>query len=71
MQVILKNQKLSEQIQINKLHSIHTGSLFTCWKLFYAVACLKYAIKFFRSLSFLRPANTILVPGIYFLGLVK
>merc|ERR1712226_1058226 len=29
------------------------------------------AIKSARSLSFLMPANTILVPGIYFFGLIK
>merc|ERR1719335_1852849 len=30
-----------------------------------------YAIKSARSLSFFRPANTILVPGIYFFGFTR
>merc|ERR1719201_2922333 len=31
----------------------------------------KYAIRSARSFSFLRPAKTILVPGMYFFGLIK
>lgn len=31
----------------------------------------RYATRFFRSFSFLRPAKTILVPGMYFFGLMR
>ena len=34
----------------------------------YLVASLRYAIKSARSSGFLRPANTIFVPGMYFFG---
>lgn len=37
----------------------------------YLVATSRYAIKSARSLGFFKPAKTILVPGIYFLGSSK
>ena len=37
----------------------------------YLVASLRYAMRFALSAGFLRPANTILVPGMYFLGLSR
>ena len=46
----------------------------TCWRdsvVSYAQPAFRYAIRSFLSLAFFRPAKTILVPAMYFLGFSK
>merc|ERR1712039_141627 len=53
------------------IYSLSGKAFFLQSNVFYLVESTRYAMSASRSLFFLRPAKTIFVPGMYFLGFVK